>query len=87
MAFVRIPEPFDHPDWLFEVKYHGFRALAHVERYECRLISRRGHVFPKWDVPCGEIAHNGVALCASTRRPQPLRRLRPSRYALQGRLG
>lgn len=58
MPLVRIPEPFDHPDWLYEIKHDGFRALAHVERYECRLVSRRGHVFPKWDVLCSEIAHS-----------------------------
>ncbi len=30
MRLLRIPEPFDHPDWLYEVKCDGFRALAHV---------------------------------------------------------
>jgi ATP-dependent DNA ligase len=28
MRLLRIPEPFDHPDWLYEVKFDGFRALA-----------------------------------------------------------
>jgi hypothetical protein len=23
--------PFDHPDWIFELKYHGFRGLACIE--------------------------------------------------------
>jgi hypothetical protein len=31
MPLLRLPEPFDHPDWLFEVKHHGFRALAHID--------------------------------------------------------
>jgi hypothetical protein len=31
MPLVRIPEPFDHPDWVYEVKHDGFRALAYVE--------------------------------------------------------
>jgi bifunctional non-homologous end joining protein LigD len=57
MPLVRIPEPFDHPDWLFELKHDGFRALAHVEGHHCRLVSRRGHVFKKWDVLCTEISH------------------------------
>ena len=30
MRLLRIPEPFDHPDWLYEVKFDGFCALAHV---------------------------------------------------------
>jgi len=28
MPLVRIPAPFDHRDWLFELKYDGFRAMA-----------------------------------------------------------
>jgi ATP-dependent DNA ligase len=30
MPLGRRREPFDHPDWLFELKYDGFRTLAHV---------------------------------------------------------
>jgi bifunctional non-homologous end joining protein LigD len=30
MPLVRVPEPFDHSDWLFELKHDGFRALAYV---------------------------------------------------------
>jgi ATP-dependent DNA ligase len=25
---VRVAEPFDRPDWLFELKYDGLRGLA-----------------------------------------------------------
>jgi bifunctional non-homologous end joining protein LigD len=35
--------PFDHPDWIFELKYDGFRALACIENRRCRFISRNGH--------------------------------------------
>jgi len=28
---TRIAEPFDHPDWIFEVKHDGFRAVAYIE--------------------------------------------------------
>lgn len=28
MPLMRIAEPVDHPDWLFELKYEGSRALA-----------------------------------------------------------
>jgi hypothetical protein len=34
------PEPFDHADWLFELKFDGFRAAADTVRG--RLISRNG---------------------------------------------
>jgi bifunctional non-homologous end joining protein LigD len=37
--------PFDHPEWIFELKYDGFRALAWIENHRCRLISRNGHQF------------------------------------------
>jgi bifunctional non-homologous end joining protein LigD len=57
MPLVRIPEPFDHPDWLFEVKHDGFRALAHVEGHQCRLVSRNGHTFRQWPHLCEELAH------------------------------
>ena len=35
-------DPFDHPAWLFELKWDGFRAL---ERGACRLVSRNNHDF------------------------------------------
>ena len=56
MPLVRIPEAFDHHEWLFEVKHDGFRALAYVDGHQCRLISRNGHEFSKWDVLRVEIA-------------------------------
>ncbi|TDI93045.1 MAG: hypothetical protein E2O75_02310 [Chloroflexi bacterium] len=39
MELVRQKTPFDHPDWLFEIKYDGFRSLAYVDD-GCKLISR-----------------------------------------------
>src|SRR5262245_56771882 len=36
-------EPFDHTDWIYEVKYDGFRALAYIQSSSCRLISRNKH--------------------------------------------
>ncbi|MGH3002041.1 MAG: DNA ligase D [Gaiellaceae bacterium] len=30
-------------DWLFEVKFDGYRALAHVQSGVCRLVSRKGN--------------------------------------------
>jgi len=34
--------PFDDSDWVFEVKYDGFRALAVIELGCVQLISRNG---------------------------------------------
>jgi hypothetical protein len=30
MPLRRLPEPFDHPGWIFEVKHDGFRGSAHI---------------------------------------------------------
>jgi bifunctional non-homologous end joining protein LigD len=34
-------QPFDHPDYLFELKHDGFRALAYISEGRCELVSRR----------------------------------------------
>jgi ATP-dependent DNA ligase len=45
MPLLRQREAFSHPDWLFEIKHDGFRALAYIERGTCRLLSRNGNWF------------------------------------------
>jgi bifunctional non-homologous end joining protein LigD len=45
MPLARLHAPFDHPDWLYEIKYDGFRALAYIENGIARLVSRRGNVY------------------------------------------
>ena len=39
------PAPFDHPDWIFELKYDGFRSLAVIHNGRTELISRNGNPF------------------------------------------
>jgi hypothetical protein len=34
------PRASDGPEWVFELKYDGFRALAYIEHGQCRLVSR-----------------------------------------------
>jgi bifunctional non-homologous end joining protein LigD len=48
MPLVRLAEPFNAADWIFEIKYDGFRALAEIDRGACRLISRNGFEFKQW---------------------------------------
>jgi DNA ligase D-like protein (predicted ligase)/DNA ligase D-like protein (predicted 3'-phosphoesterase) len=36
-------EPFSSPDWLFEIKFDGIRALAYVQRGRALLVSRNGN--------------------------------------------
>jgi ATP-dependent DNA ligase len=45
MPLLRLAAPFDHPDFLFELKLDGLRALAHIEGHHCRLVhgQRRAH--------------------------------------------
>ena len=42
-------EPFDDPDWLFDVKYDGFRGLCYLEHGRCRFISRNGNFLTRCD--------------------------------------
>jgi len=45
MPLNRSKEPFSSPDWIYELKYDGFRALAEIEYGRCRLVSRNGNAF------------------------------------------
>jgi bifunctional non-homologous end joining protein LigD len=37
--------PFDHPEWIFELKYDGFRSHAVIQNGRTQLISRNGNPF------------------------------------------
>ena len=49
-------EPFDDPDWLFDIKYDGFRALLYIEQGRYRLVSRNGNDFRRFDALAAEVA-------------------------------
>jgi bifunctional non-homologous end joining protein LigD len=49
MPLSRRPLPFAHPEWVFELKYDGFRSLAVIQNGRCELISRYGHPFNSFD--------------------------------------
>jgi bifunctional non-homologous end joining protein LigD len=49
-------KPFDDPDWLFDVKYDGFRALYYIETGHNRLISRNGNLLTRFDALGGALA-------------------------------
>lgn len=40
MLAESISQPFDSPEWLFEVKWDGYRAVAFIENGTVRLVSR-----------------------------------------------
>ncbi len=50
MPLRRVAEPFVDREWLFELKYDGFRALAFVADSRCRLVSRNGNEFRSFAV-------------------------------------
>ncbi|MFY9531971.1 MAG: hypothetical protein WBC04_15225 [Candidatus Acidiferrales bacterium] len=40
--------PFDHPDWIFELKRDGFRSLAYIADGKCQLVSRRRSFYKRF---------------------------------------
>ncbi|MGZ3608325.1 MAG: non-homologous end-joining DNA ligase, partial [Syntrophales bacterium] len=40
MLATLIKKPFDHPDWMFEVKWDGYRAVAEIRDGDVSLYSR-----------------------------------------------
>jgi len=40
MLAESVEEPFDGPDWLFEIKWDGYRAVAFIADGKARLVSR-----------------------------------------------
>jgi bifunctional non-homologous end joining protein LigD len=56
MPLARLPVPFDHPDWLFELKYDGFRALAYVDNGNVQFVSRKGNIYKSFANLCAALA-------------------------------
>ena len=40
MLAESVDAPFDSPDWLFEIKWDGYRAVAFIENNQVKLVSR-----------------------------------------------
>ena len=55
LPLIQFPAPFDDPDFLFEVKFDGFRGLAYVEDGRCELVSRKGHTYRRFKELCQSI--------------------------------
>ncbi len=45
MLATLVDGPFDDPDWEFEVKWDGYRAIATMDRNHVTLVSRNGKSF------------------------------------------
>lgn len=63
-------KPFDSADHLFEIKWDGFRTMAHVERRSLRLVSRSGRdvtaqypeLAPMAELPDGSVVDGEIVL-------------------------
>jgi bifunctional non-homologous end joining protein LigD len=54
MLATPVKEPFDHPDWIFEVKWDGYRAVAEIRDRAVSLYSRNLISFEKKFFPIVE---------------------------------
>ncbi len=66
-------EPFDHPDWVFEAKFDGYRAAADTRRG--RLISRNGCRMRRFEdvlelLPKGHVFDGELVVLDAAGRPQ-----------------
>ncbi|HEX8376471.1 MAG TPA: DNA ligase D [Pedobacter sp.] len=48
MKATLVDGPFDDPDWLYEVKWDGYRAIAVIDQKGAELISRNNIPFTKY---------------------------------------
>jgi bifunctional non-homologous end joining protein LigD len=48
MKATLVDESFDDPDWLYEVKWDGYRAVAFINKGDVQLISRNNLPFDKF---------------------------------------
>ena len=86
LVLKRRAAAFDNPDWLFELKYDGFRALLEVDGAGARLLSRNRNRFKHLDTLAAALAKrlrvkevilDGEVICADeTGRPIFLEMLR-----------
>ena len=79
MPLLKRAAPFDDPDWLFELKMDGFRALAVIEHGRAQLVSRNGHPFASFSALAKSISDSlpnvraviDGEICSLDRRGRP----------------
>src|SRR5262245_22101102 len=57
MRLLRIPESFEHSDFIYEPKLDGFRAPALIDGHRCAPMSGNGYEFKSWPQLAEELAH------------------------------
>ena len=58
LPLSRAPAPFSHPNWFFEIKWDGFRALLYSDKKGMRLVSRNGNTFKSFPALCDGLARD-----------------------------
>jgi bifunctional non-homologous end joining protein LigD len=58
LPLARARAPFSHHDWLFEIKWDGFRALLYSDKDGVRLVSRNGNTFKSFPTLCDGLARD-----------------------------
>lgn len=58
MPLSRAHGPFSHPEWLFELKWDGFRSLGYSDNIGVRLVSRNGNTFQSFPGLCQGLARD-----------------------------
>jgi bifunctional non-homologous end joining protein LigD len=86
----RLAEPFDDPDWLFELKHDGYRCMAYIVNGKCRLVSRNRKTFHRFDklgtalaeeFPCMKLILDGEIVCLDKSGHSMFRELMRNRKA------
>src|SRR5437667_5447425 len=79
MPLLKRAAPFDDPDWIYELKMDGFRALAIVEPGRAQLLSRNGNPFASFSALAESISDSlpnvraviDGEICSLDRRGRP----------------
>ncbi len=58
MLATLIKKPFDHPDWIFEMKWDGYRAIAEIRDGDVSLYSRNRISLTQKFLPIAESLRN-----------------------------
>lgn len=58
LPLARARAPFSHSDWLFEIKWDGFRALLYSDKDNVRLVSRNRNTFKSFPALCEGLARD-----------------------------
>jgi bifunctional non-homologous end joining protein LigD len=58
LPLARARAPFSHPDWIYEIKWDGFRSLLYSDEEGVRLVSRNGNTFKSFPGLCEGLARD-----------------------------